>query len=103
MESPACDVVMNAKHPSYANGGPCHECAFRAGTEAYRSVHTQQLARLCVEGFREFQCHIHPHVCRGFNAAIRVRGAPKTQADKRHAEAAGIAADILGECIGLIT
>ena len=97
--SPASDVVMAADHPQWADGGPCATCAFRSGTQANQTPHTVELARLCVEGFRVFSCHEHPSACRGFIAAVNLRGAPETEDDKRWAEVAGAAADILSDCI----
>jgi hypothetical protein len=100
VESPACDIVMAAEHPAWKDGGPCHDCAFRAGTEANRAEYTVALARFCVEGFREFDCHINPGLCRGFIAALNLRGVPQTEDDRRHADACGAAADLLGDTIG---
>jgi len=97
--SSACDIVMSAEHPPHEQGGPCSECAFRAGTEANRTPHTVELARLCVEGFRRFDCHVHRHLCRGYVAAANIRGVPETDDDKKWAIIAGDAADILSECI----
>ncbi len=93
--SPACDAVMAAKHPSPAAGGPCATCAFRPGTEANLTPSTVELARLSVEGFREFFCHERPQVCRGFNAAMNLRGVPTTDDDRKWSEMAGHGADIL--------
>lgn len=101
IESPSVDAVMAAQHPSPSSGGPCATCAFRPGTEANETEHTQALVRLCVEGFREFHCHERPQLCRGYIAALNLRGVPKTKADQRHAEAAGEAADVLAQCITL--
>lgn len=97
--SRASDLVMSADHPTPASGGPCATCAFRIGTQANLSPHTVELARLCVEGFREFYCHERPQVCRGFNAAINLRGVPQGEDDRRWSEVAGMAADVLQQCI----
>ena len=97
--SPACDVVMAADHPPHGAGGPCADFAFRRGTEANGCPETVELARLCVEGFREFHCHLHPHVCRGFMAALNLRGVPTTEDDEKWCEVARAAADILSDCI----
>lgn len=97
--SAACDAVMAAVHPSPEAGGPCATCAFRPGTEAHRSPHTVALARLCVEGGRAFSCHEQLQLCRGFIAAINLRGAPRDEDDRRWSVVAGDAADILGTCI----
>ena len=97
--SPASDAVMAAEHPSDADGGPCATCAFRPSTEANRSAHTVQLARLCVEGFRTFHCHEHPRLCRGYVAALNLRGVPQDEDDRRWSIVAGDAADILQRCI----
>lgn len=99
--SPASDAVMAADHPSHVNGGPCATCAFRRGTEANCTPHTMELARLCVEGGRPFYCHEHPGLCRGFVAALNLRGAPETEDERRWSVVAGEAADILAECIGI--
>lgn len=96
VDSHACDIVSSASHPAYADGGPC---AFRAGTEPSRAEETVTLARLCVEGFRPFYCHEHEHLCRGFVAAMNIRGLPETNEDRRLVEAAGAAADVLSACI----
>lgn len=97
--SAACDAVMAAEHPTDENGGPCATCAFRPGTEANRAWWTTDLARLCVEGFRTFHCHEHPRLCRGFVAAINLRGVPQDEDDKRWCEVAGHAADMLSDAI----
>ena len=97
--SAASDVVIAATHPPHENGGPCATCAFRPGTEANLSAHTAQLARLCVEGLRPFQCHEHPHVCRGWVAAVNFNGVPVTEDQKRWTEVTGFAADMLAEAI----
>jgi hypothetical protein len=97
--SVACDVVMAVEHPSSADGGPCHDCAFRAGTEANQTEHTVELARLCVEGFRPFYCHIQPGLCRGYIAAMNLRGVPEDDEDRQWCDAAGIAADLLSAAI----
>lgn len=97
--SPACDAVMSADHPSHEMGGPCATCAFRQGTEANRTEHTVTLARLCVEGYRQFYCHEHPGLCRGYIAAMNLRGTPQDEDDEKWATVAGDAADILAQCI----
>jgi hypothetical protein len=97
--SAACDAVLTAPHPSPDAGGPCATCAFRPGTQANETAHTWALARLCVEGFRLFHCHEKPQVCRGFNAAVNLRGVPRGDDDEKWATVAGEAADILGDCI----
>lgn len=99
VSSPACDLVMSREHPPYSAGGPCHDCAFREGTEANASQHTVMMARLCVEGFRQFDCHVHPGICRGFVAALNVRGVPETEEERRWQEVTGAAADLLAECV----
>lgn len=96
----AVAIVLAANHPSPENGGPCWTCAFRPGTEASTTEHTRELARLCVEGLRAFHCHERPQLCRGFVAAVNLRGVPETEDDRRYAEACGVAADLLGELIG---
>jgi hypothetical protein len=97
--SAACDLVVAASHPDPSAGGPCLTCAFRPDTEAHRSEYTWTLARLCVEGGRPFHCHEQPQLCRGFIAAINVRGVPQTEEERRWSEMAGCAADLLGDCI----
>lgn len=97
--SPACAAIEDAHHPSPADGGPCATCAFRKGTEANTSEHTTQLAALCVEGLRPFHCHEAPQLCRGFVAAVNLRGVPEGDDDRKWAEVAGAGADILAECI----
>lgn len=97
--SEASDVVSAHVHPSYADGGPCDGCAFRGGSEASRTAHTVELARLCVEGLRLFHCHEHPGLCRGYVAAVNLRGVPSTDEDRKWADVAGHAADIIAECI----
>ncbi len=97
--SPASDAVIAAAHPSPEDGCPCATCAFRPGTEANRTEHTIELARLCVEGGREFSCHERPQLCRGFIAAINLRGAPEDEEARRWCEVAGAAADIFSKCI----
>ena len=97
--SPSTDIVLNAEHPSSADGGPCDTCAFRRGTEANQTWHTMALARACVEGLRPFHCHERPQLCRGFIAAANLRGEPRTAADRRHMEAARHVADVLSEAI----
>lgn len=100
--SPACDAVIAAHHPSDADGGPCATCAFRPGTQANQTVHTIELARLSVEGLREFHCHEHPRLCRGFIAALNLRGVPQDEDDRRWSEVAGHAADLLGDAISAV-
>jgi hypothetical protein len=90
--SPAFDAVLAAQHPSPEQGGPCATCAFRPGTEASRSEHTVVLARLCVEGGREFHCHEKAQLCRGWIAAVNLRGVPFD-------DLAGACADWLGDAI----
>jgi hypothetical protein len=97
--SPACDAVEAAEHPSPEAGGPCATCAFRPGTEANTSWWTRDLARLCVEGTRTFQCHEQPQLCRGFIAAINLRGPTETDDAKKWNECAGFAADMLADAI----
>lgn len=97
--SPACEVVMAAEHPTPENGGPCATCAFRPGTEANQTEHTVMLAQLCVEGGRSFDCHEQPQLCRGFIAAINLRGVPEGKAAERWAVVAGDAADLIARCI----
>lgn len=97
--SAASDAVEAAQHPSPAAGGPCATCAFRPGTEANRTPHTRDLARLCVEGFRNFHCHEHPHLCRGFVAALNLRGVPQDDEDRKWSEVAACAADLLQDAI----
>jgi hypothetical protein len=97
--SPACDVVLAASHPPPEKGGPCLTCAFRQGTEANTTPHTMTLARLCVEGFRQFHCHEQPQLCRGWLAALNLRGTPESQDDKNWSVVAGHAADVLAQCI----
>ena len=97
--SAACDAVFTAEHPSHEDGGPCHDCAFRSGSEASQHAHTADLARLCVEGFREFRCHVHPGLCRGYIAALNLRGVPQDEDDKKWSIIAGHAADAIAMCI----
>lgn len=97
--SAASDTMIAADHPSAADGGPCETCAFRRGTEANRTAHTMELARLCVEGIVPFHCHEQPQLCRGFVAAVNLRGAPVDEEDRRWKEVAAFAADLLGACI----
>lgn len=101
IHSPSVDAVMAAQHPKPSDGGPCATCAFRPGTQANTTEHTQALVRLCVEGIREFHCHEKPQLCRGFIAALNLRGVPKTRDERRHSEAAGFAADVLAQCIAM--
>lgn len=93
--SPACDAVLAGDHPAWESGGPCATCAFRPGTEAATTQHTVELARLCVEGFRYFGCHEHAGLCRGYVAAMNLRGVPQDEDDRRWSIVAGEAADIL--------
>lgn len=97
--SPATDAVIQAVHPSPEAGGPCATCAFRPGTEANGTEHTITLARLCVEGGRLFHCHEYPQLCRGFIAAINLRGSPHTDEDGRWQVVCGMAADVLADAI----
>lgn len=100
--SPAFDAVVSAVHPSDADGGPCATCAFRLGTEANRSEHTNLLARLCVEGITPFDCHEHTRLCRGWIAAVNLiaaEGLDTSEDARRHREAMAFAADMLGRCI----
>ena len=97
--SAACDLVLGACHPSPGAGGPCATCAFRVGTEANRTASTMQLARLCVEGFRPFDCHEQSQLCRGYIAALNVRGVPVDDDDRKWSEVARFSADLLGACI----
>lgn len=97
--SAACDAVLAAEHPTPELGGPCATCAFRVGTEANRTPRTMALARLCVEGFRYFYCHESEQLCRGYIAALNVRGVPANEDDERWSVVAGEAADLLGDCI----
>lgn len=99
IESPASDAVLAASHPSPECGGPCATCAFRPGTEANRSRHTLALARLCVEGITEFKCHEQTQLCRGWIAAVNLRGFPKTDADILHAKKSAMCAEFLAESI----
>ncbi len=97
--SAACDAVIAAIHPSPENGGPCATCAFRVGTEANQTWHTMALARLSVEGGRMFHCHERVQLCRGFVAALNLRGAPQDEDDRNWAVVAGHAADMFTQCI----
>jgi hypothetical protein len=97
--SPACDAVVAAQHPSPEDGGPCTTCAFRPGTQANQTWRTIELARMCVEGFRLFHCHEQPQLCRGYIAALNLRGAPESEDDRRWSIVAGHAADMLSDCI----
>lgn len=60
------------------------------------------LAKLCVEGLVPFDCHEKAQLCRGFIAAVNLRGAPTTRTERRHAEAAKSAAEMLGLVIRTI-
>jgi hypothetical protein len=53
----------------------------------------------CVEGLVPFYCHEKDQLCRGFVAASNLRGAPKNRADKRHAKAAAIVAEVIAQAI----
>lgn len=97
--SPACDAVMAANHPTPAAGGPCATCAFRPGTKANQTLYTVELARLCVEGIQEFRCHEQPRMCRGFIAALNLRGVPQDDDDRRWSEVCSLAADVLAQAI----
>lgn len=97
--SAACDAVMSSEHPTPERGGPCATCAFRPGTEANATASTVELARLCVEGMRLFHCHEKTQLCRGFVAAVNLRGVPSDEDDQKWAEVAGFAADVLGDAI----
>lgn len=100
--SPATDAVLAAEHPSHADGGPCGGCAFRRGTEAEQTPHTVALARACVEGLRPFYCHEHPGPCRGFVAAVNLRGVPDDEMERRWQEANAVLADVLWESIAAV-
>jgi len=63
------------------------------------TAHTTELARLCVEGIVPFHCHERPQVCRGFNAAVTLRGVPEDEEDRRWMEVARFAAEILSQAI----
>ena len=69
-------AVMEAEHPSPECGGPCATCAFREGTEANRSELTLLRALFCVAGLVPFLCHEKPGACRGWIAAVNLRGVP---------------------------
>lgn len=97
--SAAANAVEDADQPSPEQGGPCTTCAFRPGTEANTTEHTRTLAALCVEGFRLFGCHESGGACKGFIAALNLRGVPETEDDRRWSEVAGMAADALDRCI----
>lgn len=99
MTSPAFDAVSAADHPSHDEGGPCHGCAFRKGTEASHTAHTVELAKMCVEGLTLFKCHEHPGPCRGWIAAVNLRGAPTTDDDRKWAEVNALGADVLAQAI----
>ena len=101
--SEAVETVIAAEHPSPEAGGPCHGCAFRPGTEANRDDVTQLMIRLCVEGFRTFDCHMKPGLCRGYVAAANLRGVPK-RGDRRErtkVEVLGWTADRIAEMVGV--
>lgn len=99
--SEATDLVVAAmpSAPSPEAGGPCATCAFRSGTEAHQADYTYALARLCVEGGVPFYCHEQEQLCRGFIAAVNVRGVPANEDERRWAEVARMGADVLGRCI----
>lgn len=97
VSSKACDIVIAAEHPSPENGGPCHGCAFRRGTVANRDEITQTMIRMCVEGFRTFDCHMKPGLCRGYVAAANLRGVPATAKESAKADVWGLAADMLSD------
>lgn len=101
--SAACDAVLEAEHPSPADGGPCATCAFRKGTQANQTAHTIVLARLCVEGMRSFYCHEAPQLCRGFIAAMNLRGVPPDDDEdaKRWQAVNGMAADLYAKAIAV--
>jgi len=98
--SEAVEAGIAHKHPSPENGGPCHGCAFRKGTEANRDDVTQTMIRLCVEGMRTFDCHMTPGLCRGYIAAANLRGVPTTAKDKKRADVCGTAADLIAGMVG---
>jgi hypothetical protein len=52
-----------------------------------------------VEGLRPFHCHEKPQLCRGYVAAVNLRGVPADESDRMHASECGFAADVLGELI----
>lgn len=97
--SAAADAVIEAVHPSHDDGGPCDGCAFRLGTEANASVHTMQLARMCVEGITPFQCHEHQHVCRGWMAAVNLLGAPESEHERRWMQVNAMGAELWAQAI----
>lgn len=97
--SPAFDAVCAAEHPTPKDGGPCATCAFRLGTQANQSAYTTMLAQLCVEGITPFDCHERPQLCRGWIAAVNLRGVPESSEDRRHMEASRLAAEILADAI----
>lgn len=97
--SAAADAVIAADHPSPENGGPCATCAFRPGTQANQSWYTMALARMCVEGITPFSCHEQPQACRGWIAAVNLRGAPNTEDDRRWCEASRAGAELIAACI----
>jgi len=98
-DSTASDAVMSADHPCHEDGGPCHDCAFRPGSEANKSRHTVTLARLCVEGMTQFDCHVHAGMCRGWIAAMNLNGEPDTDLGRAKCEGAAIMAEILTDAI----
>lgn len=97
--SPAFDAVLAASHPLPENGGPCATCAFRPGTQANQSEHTTMLAKLCVEGISPFDCHEKKQLCRGWIAAVNLRGAPVTEDDHHWVEASRLAIEVLNDAI----
>lgn len=98
-DSPAADAVLAAHHPSPEDGGPCATCAFRTGTEASQTPHTQELARLCVEGLTPFYCHERPRLCRGWIAAVNLNGVADDEDSRRRREVCSYAAEILAAAI----
>lgn len=102
-DSSAFDAVVEAEHPSPADGGPCATCAFRKGTEANSMPHTVELAKLCVEGVTPFDCHERPRLCRGWIAAVNLRAAAGEVTDdeesRRYRDVMRFAADTFGRAI----
>ena len=103
MYSPAMEAVIDAEKPAPDAGGPCATCAFRAGTEANRTMHTMLLAALCVEGVTPFDCHEHPRVCRGWTAAVNLKAQAGEVSDDpeavKYRQAMCDGADIIAMCI----
>jgi hypothetical protein len=58
-----------------------------------------ELARLCVEGIRPFYCHEKPGLCRGYVAALNLRGVPSDDDDRKWQEVARFSADLLSDLI----